>query len=114
MNDDDYPWEYLEGQVHPMDPRLSDILEEREPTPIDRVLVAELAHLYVSRSPAFSAVFCTLSVTWYEQLRWPTVMLALLEQFAQTAIGAQGEERTVKRLAADFLAARDDVIRDAS
>jgi hypothetical protein len=113
-NSDSYPFEWLDRQLHPMDPRLSDVLEGHEPTALDRLMVTELVYLYVKGDPQFSPLFCAMAATWYEQLRWTMVMLALLEQLRVTAVGARGEELTVKRFTEDFLTTRDDVIGEAS
>jgi hypothetical protein len=42
------------------------------------------------------------------------VFLALLEQLATTAVGAQGERLTIARAAGDLAAARDDIIEFGS
>jgi hypothetical protein len=42
------------------------------------------------------------------------VFLALLEQFASTAVGAQGEQLSIARAQGDVVAARDDIIEFGS
>ena len=42
------------------------------------------------------------------------MFLALLEQFATTALGAQGEALTIARAEGDLTAARDDIIEFGS
>ena len=91
-------------------PRLGEDLEPWEPTAAQRALVLDLLDRYVRRDPSFGPTFVRFGADRYRDKSWPQAMLAVLEHFAQTAIGAQAEALTIARLASDLRAARHDVI----
>lgn len=107
---DSYPREWLNEPPHPADPRLGDDLEPWEPSAAQRALVLDLLDRYVRRDPSFAVTFLRFGAQSYGDKTWPQMFLALLEYFAQTAIGAQAEALTIARVATDLRAARDDVI----
>jgi hypothetical protein len=104
MTDDTYP-------PDPGDPRLGEALEEWQPSAAQRARTIELVHAYVAREPAFAALFNAYCRDVLNERALPQALLACLEHFAVTMLGAQGEQLTVARLASDLAAARDDVIR---
>ena len=114
-DEDSYPPEW--GDHEPpdyYDPRLGTALDPWHPDAAQRARVAGLAHQYVSRDHTFYIGFLGFCSDNYNAKTWPQALLALLEQFAQTAIGAQGEQLAVARLAGDVEHAREDVLREAA
>jgi hypothetical protein len=107
-NDSSYPAEWLVDSVHPMDPRLSDVLDDYQPTDAQRAAVAELWNSYASRSTAFPFLYMGFAADTYANFAWIPMFLALLEQATQRVIGAEGEPLALARLRADMLAALDD------
>jgi hypothetical protein len=94
----------------PMDPRLGSVLDPIRPTAAERALVADLVQMYVAREHDFAETFQYFWADRHADKRWHAVFLALLEQFATTAVGAQGEPLTIARCQGDVQAARDDII----
>jgi hypothetical protein len=97
---------------HPYDPRLGEWLDPWRPTHAQRARAIELLHMYVSRSHEFNKAFVLFHGDMKSDDSGPQMLVALLEQFAVTAIGSQGEELTVARLEGDLKAARDEVLRE--
>ena len=115
MTDSPYPPDWDDTPPpDPMDPRLGHVLAPIHPTNAERALVADLAHMYVSRDHDFAETFKHFWGDRHADKRWPNVFLALLEQFATTALGAQGEALTIARAEGDLTAARDDIIEFGS
>lgn len=111
----DYPQDWNDPPPpDPLDPRLGTVLDSIRPTAAERALVAEIVHEYVSRSTQFGYTFKHFWTDRYRDNRWPNLFLAMLEQFATTATGAQGEALTIARAQGDRDAARDDVIEFGS
>lgn len=110
MTDHPYPPEWNETpEPDPMDPRLGSVLDPIRPTAAERALVADLAHQYVARDRDFGETFKYFWADRHADKRWPNVFLALLEQFAATAVGAQGEALSIARAEGDVQAARDGI-----
>jgi hypothetical protein len=101
------------GNVDPNDPRLGDGLDVWQPTAGLRARAVELLHYYVARSPQTQRVLIDVARDTSREGNWLPLLVALLEQFAVTAIGAQGEALTVRRLAGDVAAARADALDEA-
>jgi hypothetical protein len=114
MTDQPYPL----SCPHPYDPRLGDVLDDYQPTPAMRARVADLWRAYAAREPEAVYTLLDLSADVMEDLTDDhraviRVLLALLEQATETAIGAQGEPLTVRRLEALTAAARADALDEA-
>lgn len=110
-----YPPEWNDNPPpDPLDPRFGSILDSIRPTAAERALVADLVLMYVARDPDFAETFQYFWFDRHGDKRWHSVFLALLEQFATTAVGAQGEALTIDRAEGDVKAARDDVIEFGS
>ena len=115
MTDNPYPPEWDDTPPpDPLDPRLGSVLDPVRPTAAERALVADLAHQYVARDHDFAETFKYFWADRHADKRWPNVFLALFEQFAVTAVGAQGERLTIARAEGDLTAARDDIIEFGS
>ena len=112
MTDDSssYPAEW-DRPPDESDPRLGRVLHEWQPNAAERALTAELVYLYVSRLHTFETMFLNFCGDHYRDKSWPQALLAVLELFAQTAIGSQGEQLAIARLESDVTAARDDITR---
>lgn len=106
----DYPpdWD-MTPPPDPLDPRLGSVLESIQPTTAERALVADLVHRYVSRDKSFGKTFEHFWRDRYTDRRWHVVFLALLEQFATMAVGTQGEDLAVGRLAEELEETRKSV-----
>ncbi|OBK56182.1 hypothetical protein A5656_19935 [Mycobacterium gordonae] len=115
MTDDSYPPEWdASPPPDPMDPRLGSVLDAIRPTSAERALVADLFAMYVARDPDFATTYQHFWLDRHADKRWHAVFLALLEQFASTAVGAQGEQLSIARAQGDVVAARDDIIEFGS
>ena len=68
----------------------------------------------MARDPAFTALFFAFCDDVLRERSLPQMLVAVLEHGTVCLIGAQGEELTIARLAADVQAARDDALGDAS
>ena len=81
----------------------------RRPSAADRADAAELWNSYASGSRVFPLVLSDITIHRYETetLSWPPLIIALLEQATQTALGSQGE-LGLARLRADLCDALDD------
>lgn len=110
MTDSPYPPEWHQPPPDPMDPRLGSVLDTIRPTAPERALVADLVAMYVARDPDFAQTYQHFWADRHADKRWHAVFLALLEQFAITAVGAQGEQLSIARAQGDVQAARDDII----
>ncbi|BDE16851.1 MULTISPECIES: hypothetical protein [Mycobacterium] len=108
----DYPGDWSTEPPHPDDPRFGDWLDPWRPTAAQRARAIELLRLYVSRSHDFNHAFVLFHRDIKSEDSGPQMLVALLEHFAVTAIGAQGEELTIARLAGDLAAARDDILQE--
>lgn len=119
-SDDRYPLEWLLDAPEPLDagdeldPRHPEFLGPWGPTPGERALVDDLALQYVAGTVDFNRMFLDFSRDRYRDRSWPQAMLALLEQLKQTAIGSQGLDLTVKRLAGDVKTAREQAAEEAA
>jgi hypothetical protein len=102
MTDDSYPEDWCVQPPHPLDPRLGNVLDSIEPTPAERALVADMLHRYVSRDHSFGKTFELFWRDRYTDNRWHAAFLALLEQSANMAVGTQGEDLAVARLAEEL------------
>lgn len=113
----DYPAEWLDNTEPPWpdatDPRSGEFLDPWQPTSAERALVDDLALQYVAGTIDFNTMFLRFCSDCYHQRSWPQAFLALLEAFKNTAIGSQGLDPTVKRLAGDLKAARSDALEEA-
>lgn len=112
MNDP-YPAEWLAERPHPYDPRLSDVLDDYQPSAALRARIADLWRSYAAREPQSVYTLLDLAADITEDISDDhrtvvRVLLALLEQATTTALGALGEDLTLRRLAGDTAAARDD------
>jgi len=105
-----YPPEWDEiPPPNPLDPRLGSVLDSIRPTAAERALVADLAHQYVARDHDFGETFKHFWGDRSADQRWPMVFLALLEQYATTAVGAQGEDLSIARAEDDRNKARETI-----
>lgn len=112
MTDSPYPPEWDDHE--PDDPR-DGIPHSVRPTPAERALVADLVHRYVDPDDySFPEAFQHFWRDRYTDKRWHSAFLALLEQFATTAVGAQGQALSVARAEGDKQAARDNIIEFGS
>lgn len=112
MTDDSYPKDWSTDPPHPDDPRMGDWLDPWRPTHAQRARAIDLLRLYVSRSHDFNDAFLDFYRDTSHERSGPQMLVALLEHFAVTAVGAQGEELTIRRLEGDLQAARGDVLRE--
>jgi hypothetical protein len=113
VTDDSYPPEWDDDRDD--DPRYSGVPHLRRPTTAERALVADLVRRYVnSADDSFAAAFEHFIGDRDSDQRRAQVFLALLDQFALTAVGAQGEQLSVARAEGDLAAARDDIIEFGS
>lgn len=112
MTDSPYPSEWDDAPPpHPLDPRLGTVIDAIRPTRAERALVADLVQKYVSRDHEFGATFQHFWLDRINDGRWHAVFMALLEQFAATAVGAQGEALSIARAEEDASHARTDVAK---
>lgn len=115
-DDRPYPaaWDDDLAAIHPQDPRLGaeGVLATFGPSAGLRARVAELTQYYVGRSPHTERVLLDLvrDVAHGRSEGWLPLVVALLEQFAQTATAAQGESLTLRRLAGDVEDARSEAL----
>lgn len=115
MTDNPYPPEWDDTPPpDPLDPRFGNVLDPWRPTPAERALAADLVHGYVSRDLGFEHLFLVFCRDRYAEKSWPQLLVAILEQFAATAVGAQGETLTIARTASDLQAARGEILEFGS
>lgn len=113
-----YSPEWLNDHPRRADPRLSDVLDDYQPSAAIRARVADLWCRYAARDPEAVHTLLDLAADAMEDITddhraFARVLLALLEQATVTAVGAQGEELTVRRLASQVAAHRADVLDEA-
>lgn len=106
----DYPPAWDETEPHPDDPRFGDGLEPWHPDNGQRAEALRLLSLYVKRDHRFNAEFLNFAADRYRHTDWPEAFLTILESFATTAVGAQGEELTIARAESDHEHALLDTI----
>lgn len=107
-----YPPEWLHADATD-DPRFGDGLALWQPSAGMRARAAELLQHYCARSPHTERVLIDVARDTSRDRDWLPLLVALCEQFAVTAVAAQGESLTVRRLAGDVAAARDDALDEA-
>lgn len=115
----DYPTEWLHERPHSSDPRLSDVLDDYQPTAATRARVADLWRLYAAREPEAVHVLLDLAADSMDALTDDhravvRVLLALLEQATTTTIGALGEALAVGRIGSIAREARADALDEAA
>jgi hypothetical protein len=91
----------------------SDPLECWQPNASQRARAKELWHQYATRSPDFATLYLAYCDDVLHERSLPQTLLAFLEHATATMIGAQGEDRTIKRLAGDVKAVRSDALEEA-
>ena len=114
MTDDTYPPEWADQPPpHPDDPRLGEALRPWRPHAATGARVCELLCQYVAGDPAFTHSFLNFCGDTYADKTVPQIVLAFCEIFHITAIGSQGLDLTLARLAGDLEHAREDALREA-
>jgi hypothetical protein len=91
----------------------NDPLERWEPTAAQRARAIELWHCHVGDDPDFAAVFDAYCADVLRERSLPQTLLAILRHGSTTMIGAQGQDLTLRRLAADLQHARADAAEEA-
>ncbi|KDF01932.1 hypothetical protein Y900_024135 [Mycolicibacterium aromaticivorans JS19b1 = JCM 16368] len=118
MNDDSYPAGWRAERPAASDPRLGAILDDYQPSAALRARAADLWRSYAAREPEAAHTLLDLAADITEEIEDDhravvRVLLAMLEHATTTAVGAQGEPLTVRRLASDTAAARQDALSAA-